>query len=45
MLNKNKEQKKLTWMKEEFIKECKKMLALIEIQKLKVEKENKSNEL
>ena len=47
MINQNKEQKKLVWMKVNFIEECKRMLALMEIQKQKVIKEkeeNKSNE-
>ena len=39
MAKENKEQKKLVWMNVNFIEECKKMLALIEIQKLKVIKE------
>lgn len=39
----DKEQKKLAWMNVNFIEECKKMLALIEIQKLKVIKEKNAN--
>jgi len=39
----NKEQKKLAWMKVNFIEECRKMLALMEIQKLKVIEEKKKN--
>jgi len=41
----NKERKKLIWMKQEFIKECKRMLEMIEQQELKIiaaeEKQNK----
>lgn len=40
MTEQNKEQKKLIWMKENFIKECKRMLALIEMQKLKAKNDN-----
>ena len=33
------EQIKLEWMKEEFIKECVRMIGIIEKQKLKIERE------
>jgi len=38
-----KEIKKLIWMKQEFIKECKRMLDLINKQELKINNKRKNN--